>query len=447
MSDEKIQVYFKPLAGGKFFHETLLYTNSNGEQFYATAYATKVPEGETPDTSAGIADIASDVGTASAAAATNAVSPYGTLITQWGPVKALSPDAIAQLFGPQGQPYDSQTLLVRPDLSENWSRIEQAYFQVGEQGLPYSPYTQNSDSTASTGLTAGFVPLPAGTGLFGDHWAPASGLILPTSMTPATPTPAFQPDAVYSPAGDFFGNFPRVSPVAAMPSPMAFNASPTAGDLRALAQGVPRLSNARGRFVETNQMSPWGAASPSVPLSRDTAAQNVSNAASSDDQPNSAYFSTSNRSPNADTNGPAPPSASQNFPAVRRISDRSQGSIFEGGAPAATFGAPAYPGASHGLPGLIAAAPRSAPMNPTFAPAGQASFDCRFGNWGAVPAGGFGYTRSPACVRSSNTGDRLRPMDRRLLRRHHRQRCRAPTGPTWVLGPLTVQICKAACLA
>jgi hypothetical protein len=38
------------------------------------------------------------------------------------------------------------------------------------------------------------------------------------------PTPAFQPDAVYSPAGDFFGNFPRVS-AGTTPSPIAFNVS------------------------------------------------------------------------------------------------------------------------------------------------------------------------------------------------------------------------------
>ncbi|QWG17135.1 hypothetical protein KMZ68_19430 [Bradyrhizobium sediminis] len=43
----------------------------------------------------------------------------------------------------------------------------------------------------------------------------------PTAVHGA-PTPAFQPDAVYSPAGDFFGNFPRVS-AGATPSPIAFN--------------------------------------------------------------------------------------------------------------------------------------------------------------------------------------------------------------------------------
>ena len=47
---------------------------------------------------------------------------------------------------------------------------------------------------------------------------PASTSIRGTAST----TPAFQPDAVYSPARDFFGNFPRASAVAATPSPTAF---------------------------------------------------------------------------------------------------------------------------------------------------------------------------------------------------------------------------------
>jgi hypothetical protein len=41
---ESIKVYFEPLGGGNTYnHETLVYTNSAGEQFLATAYAVDSP--------------------------------------------------------------------------------------------------------------------------------------------------------------------------------------------------------------------------------------------------------------------------------------------------------------------------------------------------------------------------------------------------------------------
>jgi hypothetical protein len=74
----------------------------------------------------------------------------------------------------------------------------------------------------------------------------------PTQRQEASPpTPAFQPDAVYSPMGDFFGNYPRTPGPAAATSPMAFNGSvagsdpQTAGDYQALAQGISRLLSYR----------------------------------------------------------------------------------------------------------------------------------------------------------------------------------------------------------
>ncbi|QWG14808.1 hypothetical protein KMZ29_09210 [Bradyrhizobium sediminis] len=95
---------------------------------------------------------------------------------------------------------------------------------------------------------AAITPAPDGSDAFGNrfgNWgtAPAGGLgdarspvlrelekyrkssapdgSAPTAVHGA-PTPAFQPDAVYSPAGDFFGNFPRVS-AGTTPAPIAFN--------------------------------------------------------------------------------------------------------------------------------------------------------------------------------------------------------------------------------
>jgi hypothetical protein len=90
--------------------------------------------------------------------------------------------------------------------------------------------------------------------------SPASS---PVQGTPP-PTPAFQPDAVYSPAGDFFGNFPRTSAGAATTSPAAFNTSgssfaPMRADFNALARDVTQLRSA-GPFTGNNQVAPGSTA-------------------------------------------------------------------------------------------------------------------------------------------------------------------------------------------
>ena len=136
MTAESIRVYFQPLlsvGGNTFYHETLIYNNSDGRQFYATAYAPKRPPGEDPGASSAKATVASDVGTASSAAATSGASPYGTIVTQWGRVDDLPDKDRSHLLGSPDRPYDSQVLKVGDDLSENWSKTVQAYYQIGER--------------------------------------------------------------------------------------------------------------------------------------------------------------------------------------------------------------------------------------------------------------------------------------------------------------------------
>ncbi len=76
-----------------------------------------------------------------------------------------------------------------------------------------------------------------------------------SAQSASSSTPAFQPDAVYSPTGDFYGNFPSASAAAAAPSPMAFNAPASGSDPRtlsesdALVQRMTRLFNGVGQFV------------------------------------------------------------------------------------------------------------------------------------------------------------------------------------------------------
>jgi hypothetical protein len=91
--------------------------------------------------------------------------------------------------------------------------------------------------------------------------------------------PAFQREAAYSPAGDFFGNFPRVSGLSATPSPTAFGGSSSdlgmGDDFNAVAQRLTRLLNISGQFAGNSPMSPAGTApwqglpsSPTAPADR-----------------------------------------------------------------------------------------------------------------------------------------------------------------------------------
>lgn len=106
MAAENIRVYFQPLAsfaGKTFHHETLVYTDSRGQQFYATAYAPRRPDGEDSDTMSGSTKIGSDLAGAAGAAATNGTSPFGSIVTQWGRPGSFTPD------GPRKAPVASPT--------------------------------------------------------------------------------------------------------------------------------------------------------------------------------------------------------------------------------------------------------------------------------------------------------------------------------------------------
>jgi hypothetical protein len=97
----------------------------------------------------------------------------------------------------------------------------------------------------------------------GEAWASAQGA--------TSATPAFQQDAAYSPTGDFFGNFPRASAVAAAPSPLAFNDSGsgtrTATDFDANMPDLSRLMSGVGQFLLNSLITPAEAAPLSAPPS------------------------------------------------------------------------------------------------------------------------------------------------------------------------------------
>ncbi|SRR5579883_2834482 len=178
MANETISVVYEPLGvfdSITYYHETLVYTNSSGEQFIATAG----PNGSPP---AGNSQFY-DVSEAGSAAASGTTSVYGTLATQSGPISNFSQAALTGWLGTSSNPNPSEVLATGADLSSKWDDITQSYATIGGENLAYSPLTQNSNSTATSAmLDAGLTP-PTDTGMLGSYWAPAAGTDLTTTCS------------------------------------------------------------------------------------------------------------------------------------------------------------------------------------------------------------------------------------------------------------------------
>jgi len=166
------------------------------------------------------------------------VSPSGAI--------NLTRDAFDGRFGKWGSSSASIAPQSAPDLPDsfnnrfgNWGSVP-----AGDSDIPRSPVLRELQKYRRSMAPNGSVPSSA--------------------QSASSATPAFQPDAVYSPAGDFYGNFPGAS--AAAPSPKAFNAPAfgsdprTANDANAVAQRLARLFHGFGQFVEDSLVSPAEAA-------------------------------------------------------------------------------------------------------------------------------------------------------------------------------------------
>jgi hypothetical protein len=157
--------------------------------------------------------------------------------------------------------------------------------------------------------------------------AAPGGAVSPSAQGVTPATPAFEPDAVYSPDGNFYGNFPAASAVAAPLSPAAFNAlgpgfgSRTAVDFNSLAQAVTRLLSGAGGFTGNSLIPPANAASSSRPPLTPTV-PGFPAATPTTGQSNPAYFPGWNGHSMEDPIG----------------SPVSQASIFDTGAPAVPLG-------------------------------------------------------------------------------------------------------------
>jgi|GEM_PF-5525618 len=116
---ETIKVVYEPLgtlAGVTRYHETLVYTNSQGQIFVASAGPNGNPTGSS----------LSNVAQASTAVETGSTSPYGTLYAVTGSVNDASVKTalnLDQLLSPSNP---TETVASAADLHAQWDRVTSA---------------------------------------------------------------------------------------------------------------------------------------------------------------------------------------------------------------------------------------------------------------------------------------------------------------------------------
>ncbi len=178
---ETIAVYYKPLGsilGKTYYHQTLVYTQADGAQRFLNAFpfnpllvSPNNPNGAYQPT--GISDALSKVTGAAVDAQTNTASAFGFLVSQEGLITLQNAGGITSDENTKAL-YDSLVVGSGDDLSLKWAQMQAVEADIASRQLTYSPYTQNSNSVASTALNFAGFTLPSDTDFLGDHWSPAA---------------------------------------------------------------------------------------------------------------------------------------------------------------------------------------------------------------------------------------------------------------------------------
>jgi hypothetical protein len=179
---ETIQVVLQPMSqvpvtGDEYYHETLLYTNSSGQQYVALGYAMS----GTPT----LSNFTSAIG--------GGATSFGPLLTQSGEVVLVNGvPTIAgtglDLSQALASTNISVTVLTGANLSSQWNTITAEMSAINSKQFNYSPLTLNSNSAANTALNAAGIPLPPTDTDFMPPenssvlWTPAGGNILETNL-------------------------------------------------------------------------------------------------------------------------------------------------------------------------------------------------------------------------------------------------------------------------
>ncbi len=151
---EKIEVVYKKTELTGFldtYHKYILYTDKNGQEFYASA--TKEPLGSYPP-------------------------PFGNITSSWGPFGPTNDNWDPSRDNPSIAPQPREKIIEGEDLSSKWRKITDTMDDIASRNIPYSPFSRNSNASADEAIRRAGLPAPA----LGDpthYWAPGSHYDLP----------------------------------------------------------------------------------------------------------------------------------------------------------------------------------------------------------------------------------------------------------------------------
>lgn len=175
MTNETIQIYYYPVAsvlGVETYHETAVYTNSEGQTFYSLATDT-IPNKSLNLSAAGTAY---NMVLAGIEANNNDPSIWGTLEAKTNVSFSLtdtnkdSPTtSIGVTQAGSNSQYQSVMVASGADLSSQWATMNSTLNSISSDGLTYSPATQNSNSAMTSALQAAGITPPNSTGIFGGN--------------------------------------------------------------------------------------------------------------------------------------------------------------------------------------------------------------------------------------------------------------------------------------
>jgi hypothetical protein len=174
-ANETIQVVYKPLnypvLGQYLYHETLVYTNSQGEQFYTSGDYSN--DKGNLNQELGIGGVADNLVAAAVDVEYDVPSVWGVLTTSTN-ISLTSANQVGITNDANGKAYPSEVVASASDLSGQWAAINNAELEAVAQKPTYSPATQNSNSLATVGLDGAGIAPPTDNGMFSSHWAPAA---------------------------------------------------------------------------------------------------------------------------------------------------------------------------------------------------------------------------------------------------------------------------------
>ncbi|MEL7065643.1 MAG: hypothetical protein AAFP00_18025 [Bacteroidota bacterium] len=139
---EKIEVGYKKVAGLAVYHKYILYTNAQGDQFFARGGPAFGPDGYQSRNPGN----------------TETEGPYrplGDLVTEYGPYadSPLSPDWDDSVNDPGLTPHHRELIETASDLSSKFQDIIDAMDDISAENHLYEIGWQNSNSAVDTALS------------------------------------------------------------------------------------------------------------------------------------------------------------------------------------------------------------------------------------------------------------------------------------------------------